>query len=114
CYCFVQLRIILLKCLLKCLNTYASGRHSTGFCLITCYRWSCDAKDITSYPFRQVYVIPRSKRTAGIATALREKQTRGEDIANAVQKNAYEDNGIDIKIEINEIVSITAEGGARG
>ncbi|GBN58633.1 hypothetical protein AVEN_247058-1 [Araneus ventricosus] len=42
------------KNVFKC-NTYASGRHSTGFCLITCYRRVLRHKrQGTSYPFLQV------------------------------------------------------------
>ncbi|GBN22341.1 hypothetical protein AVEN_43075-1 [Araneus ventricosus] len=58
----------------------------------------------TSYPFRQVYVVPSPKEEL-LGLLPLSGQTRGEDIANAVQK-CLGDNGIDI----NKIVSIATDG----
>ncbi|GBO00213.1 hypothetical protein AVEN_239575-1 [Araneus ventricosus] len=68
---------------------------------------SCDIKDTAQVALFVRYMSSQGPKEELLLLLLLSGQTRGEDIANAVQK-CLEDNGIDI----NKIVSI-ATGGAR-
>ncbi|GBN05179.1 hypothetical protein AVEN_230515-1 [Araneus ventricosus] len=66
---------------------------------------SCDIKDTAQVTFLVRYMSSQGPKEELLGLLPLSGQTRGEDIANAVQKY-LEDNGIDI----NKIVSIATDG----
>ncbi|GBN19503.1 hypothetical protein AVEN_68921-1 [Araneus ventricosus] len=66
---------------------------------------SCDIKDTAQVTLFVRYMSSQGPKEELLGLRLLSGQTRGEDLANAVQK-CLEDNGIDI----NKIVSIASDG----
>ncbi|KAF8773240.1 General transcription factor II-I repeat like protein [Argiope bruennichi] len=66
---------------------------------------SCEIKDTAQVILFVRYMSSQSPKEELLRLLPRSRQTRGEDIANTVQK-CLEENGIDI----NKIVSIATEG----